>query len=188
MIIGIIIAVILIVGIIALTRCYNRLVVLKNRVKNQEAQVDVQLKRRMDLIPNLIEVTKGYAAYEQDTLQKIVELRGKVMRGTDAGEALAAEETLNQTVKQILAIGEQYPELKANQNFLQLSGELSETEDKISKARQFYNDTATKYNTEIMKFPTSIVAGVLGFRTIELPVLQADERQRIRIKGDMLHM
>ena len=162
--IGGIIAVVVILLIIAVIKTYNHMVVLRNRVDNQGAQIEVQLKRRADLIPNLLETTKGYAHYEQETLSKITELRSRVLNASSAAESFEAGNALGREISHILAVGEQYPELKANQNFLQLQSELKETENKIVMARQFYNDTVTKYNTAIMMFPRSIFAG-----TVRLP-------------------
>ena len=139
--IGGIIAVVVILLIIAVIKTYNHMVVLRNRVDNQGAQIEVQLKRRADLIPNLLETTKGYAHYEQETLSKITELRSRVLNASSAAESFEAGNALGREISHILAVGEQYPELKANQNFLQLQSELKETENKIVMARQFYNDT-----------------------------------------------
>jgi len=161
--IGGIIAVVVILLIIAVIKTYNHMVVLRNRVDNQGAQIEVQLKRRADLIPNLLETTKGYAHYEQETLSKITELRSRVLNASSAAESFEAGNALGREISHILAVGEQYPELKANQNFLQLQSELKETENKIVMARQFYNDTVTKYNTAIMMFPRSIFAGLFIF-------------------------
>ena len=178
--IGGIIAVVVILLIIAVIKTYNHMVVLRNRVDNQGAQIEVQLKRRADLIPNLLETTKGYAHYEQETLSKITELRSRVLNASfEAGNALGRE------ISHILAVGEQYPELKANQNFLQLQSELKETENKIVMARQFYNDTVTKYNTAIMMFPRSIFAGLFGFRQKDLLAASEEERQAVHINANM---
>ena len=160
----------------------NSLVVLKNRVENQAAQIDVQLKRRADLIPNILETTKGYARYEQDTLKSITQLRTQILSAEDITASYQASEKLGKFTSQIFAVGEQYPDLKANANFLQLQKELSETEDKISKARQFYNDTVTKYNDAIMIFPNSLLAGLFGFHRIALLEVQASEKEAIKIE------
>ena len=178
--IGGIIAVVVILLIIAVIKTYNHMVVLRNRVDNQGAQIEVQLKRRADLIPNLLETTKGYAHYEQETLSKITELRSRVLNASSA-----AESALGREISHILAVGEQYPELKANQNFLQLQSELKETENKIVMARQFYNDTVTKYNTAIMMFPRSIFAGLFGFRQKDLLAASEEERQAVHINANM---
>lgn len=174
--------------LIAVIRCYNGMVVLRNRVENQGAQIEVQLKRRADLIPNLIETTKGYASYEQQTLTQVAELRSRVLSASSPEESYKAGEALGHEVSRMLAIGEKYPELKANANFLQLQKEIADTEDKIVKARQFYNDTVTKYNTAIMMFPRSIFAGIFGFKKMELLEAAASERQATRINGDTFKM
>lgn len=173
---------------IAVIRCYNGMVVLRNRVENQGAQIEVQLKRRADLIPNLIETTKGYASYEQQTLTQVTELRSKVLSAASPAESYMAGEALGHEASRMLAIGEKYPELKANSNFLQLQKELADTEDKIVKARQFYNDTVTKYNTAIMMFPRSAFAGIFGFKKMELLEAAASERQATRMNGDTFKM
>lgn len=173
---------------IAVIRCYNGMVVLRNRVENQGAQIEVQLKRRADLIPNLIETTKGYASYEQQTLTQVTELRSKVLSAASPAESYMAGEALGHEASRMLAIGEKYPELKANSNFLQLQKELADTEDKIVKARQFYNDIVTKYNTAIMMFPRSAFAGIFGFKKMELLEAAASERQATRMNGDTFKM
>lgn len=184
MIVGISIAVVVIIILAVIIKMYNGLVVLKNRVENQGAQVEVQLKRRADLIPNLIESTKGYANYEKGTLEKVAELRSKVLNASNASESYQASNALGRELNQILVHSEAYPELKANANFMKLQEELSDTEDKIVKARQFYNDTVTKYNTQIMMFPTSIFAGMFGFKKEELLEAAPEERQSIKIEAD----
>lgn len=185
LIIGIVAILIVVLLIITIVKSYNHMVVLRNRVDNQGSQIEVQLKRRADLIPNLIETTKGYAHYEQETLSKITELRSHVLNASSALESFEAGNALGKEISHILAVGEQYPELKANQNFLQLQSELRETENKIVMSRQFYNDTVTKYNTAIMMFPRSIFAGIFGFHKKELLAASKEERQAIHIDGNM---
>ena len=179
-----IIGIVVVAGLIGIfvVKGYNSLVVLKNRVENQAAQIDVQLKRRADLIPNILETTKGYARYEQDTLKSITQLRTQILSAEDITASYQASEKLGKVTSQIYAVGEQYPDLKANANFLHLQKELSETEDKISKARQFYNDTVTKYNDAIMIFPNSLLAGLFGFHRIALLEVQASEKEAIKIE------
>lgn len=179
-----IIGIVVVAGLIGIfvVKGYNSLVVLKNRVENQAAQIDVQLKRRADLIPNILETTKGYARYEQDTLKSITQLRTQILSAEDITASYQASEKLGKFTSQIFAVGEQYPDLKANANFLQLQKELPETEDKISKARQFYNDTVTKYNDAIMIFPNSLLAGLFGFHRIALLEVQASEKEAIKIE------
>jgi len=137
---------------------YNRLITLKHRVDNAWAQIDTQLKRRYDLIPNLVETVKGYASHEKEILEKITELRYKAMSAGNISEASQANNQLTQALKSLFALAEAYPELKANQNFLNLQEELSNTENKIAFARQFYNDTVLEYNRALEMFPTNILA------------------------------
>lgn len=163
---------------------YNGLVVLRNRVDNQSAQVDLQLKRRAELIPNLIEIVKGYAKFEKSTLTDIAQLRSKVMNSENTNEACAADARLGRVCSQVLAIGESYPELKANTNFLTLQEELAETENKVVIARQFYNDTITKYNTAVQMFPKSVIAGIFGFKRKELLEISNSEREPIKLDSN----
>ncbi len=143
---------------------YNGLVVLKNRVKNAWAQIDVQLKRRCDLIPNLVETVKGYAAHESATLENVVKARQQAINvGDNVKNRAEAENALSGTLKSLFAVAENYPDLKANQNFMQLQEELTSTENKISFARQFYNDAVMAYNNKKEMFPTNIIAGVFNF-------------------------
>lgn len=143
---------------------YNGLVVLKNRVKNAWSQIDVQLKRRCDLIPNLIETVKGYAAHESATLENVVKARQQAINvGDNVKNRAEAENALSGTLKSLFAVAENYPDLKANQNFMQLQEELTSTENKISFARQFYNDAVMEYNNKKEMFPSSIIAGIFNF-------------------------
>ena len=157
----IVVVVLLIVWIIGV---YNNLVSLKMRVKNAWAQIDTQLKRRFDLIPNLVETVKGYAAHEQGTLEKVIAARNTYASATSVEDKAKANNELTSTLKSIFALGEAYPELKANENFLALQTELAGTEDKVAYSRQFYNDTVQMYNTAIMKFPNNILAGMFGYK------------------------
>ena len=181
----VIIGIVLVAGVLlgCVVKEYNDLVVLKNRVENQGAQIDVQLKRRADLIPNMIETTKGYAHYEKDTLSSITKLRTRILSTDNIEDSYQASQQLGKITGQIIAVGEQYPDLKANTNFLQLQQELSDTEDRISKARQFYNDTVTKYNDAIMVFPDSIIAGMFGFHRISLLEVKESEREAVKMDG-----
>lgn len=181
----VIIGIVLVAGVLlgCVVKEYNGLVVLKNRVENQGAQIDVQLKRRADLIPNMIETTKGYAHYEKETLSSITKLRTQILSTDNIETSYQASQQLGKITGQIIAVGEQYPDLKANTNFLQLQQELSDTEDRISKARQFYNDTVTKYNDAIMVFPDSIIAGMFGFHRISLLEVKESEREAVKMDG-----
>lgn len=142
---------------------YNSLVKLRQRVKNAWAQVEVQLRRRYDLIPNLVNTVKGYAQHEKETLEKVVQARTKAMSANTVAEQAQAENMLTGALRSLFAVAEAYPELKANTNFLQLQNELSDTESKIAFSRQFYNDTVQTFNTKIELFPNNLVAGMLGF-------------------------
>lgn len=159
---------------------YNHLVSLKMRVKNAWAQIDTQLKRRFDLIPNLVETVKGYAAHEQGTLEKVIAARNTYASATSVEDKAKANNELTSTLKSIFALGEAYPELKANENFLTLQTELAGTEDKVAYSRQFYNDTVQMYNTAIMKFPNNILAGMFGYK--EEPFFTIDEAQKEPVK------
>lgn len=152
---------------IAVVVMYNNLVKLRNMVDNAWAQVDVQLQRRLDLVPNLVETVKGYASHESSTLEGVTAARAAVMEAPTLGERLAADNALSGTLKSLFAVAEAYPDLKANANFQNLQNQLSETEDKISYMRQSYNDTVMKYNTAIQTFPAVLLAGVFGFTARE---------------------
>lgn len=143
---------------------YNGLVGKKNKVSDQFAQIDVQLKRRFDLIPNLVETVKGYAAHEKSTFEAVIKARSQYMSAQTPAEKISANGELTQFLGKLFALAESYPELKANVNFLSLQGELSETENKISFARQFYNDTVLEYNNAVQMFPSNIFAGIFGFK------------------------
>jgi LemA protein len=147
---------------------YNALTALRLRSQNAWRQIDVQLKRRYDLIPNLVETVKGYMQHEQDTLQKITEARSKAMASKGAKESAEAENILNQSLGKIFALMENYPVLKANKNALDLQEELTTTENQISFARQYYNDLVTQYNTKQQVFPANMLAGFFGFKPSEL--------------------
>lgn len=180
MTIGIILLVIL--GAVALwvVMIYNGLIKLKNRVDEAWSDIDVQLKRRYDLIPNLIETVKGYAAHESKTLEAVVEARNAAMSAQETGDAKAqaeAENMLSSTLKSIFALSESYPDLKANQNFLELQRELTDTEDKIQASRRFYNGNVRDFNTKIELFPNNIIAGMLKFTKREFFEIENDEEK-----------
>ena len=162
MVVGIIIAVIVII-VVAIVALYNNLVKLRNRVDNAWAQVDVQMQRRQDLIPNLVETVKGYAAHESGTLSAVTEARAAVTQAATPQAKMAAENVLTGALKSLFAVAEAYPDLKANANFQQLQAQLADTEDKISYMRQSYNDTVMAYNTAIQTFPAVLLAGAFGF-------------------------
>ena len=159
----IVILVIVVVLVVAIIGLYNNLVKLRNMVDNAWAQIDVQLQRRLDLIPNLVETVKGYASHERGTLDEVTEARAAVANaGTPAGK-MEADNMLTGALKSLFAVAEAYPDLNANANFQQLQAELSSTEDKISYMRQSYNDTVMKYITAIQTFPAVLFAGMMGF-------------------------
>jgi LemA protein len=142
---------------------YNGIVGLKNKIDNGWAQIDVQLKRRHDLIPNLVETVKGYAAHESGTLEAVVKARNSAIQASGPAEQAQAENAITGALKSIFALAEAYPDLKANQNFLNLQEELTGTEGRIAYARQFFNDAVTQYNTKIQKFPANVLAKQFGF-------------------------
>ena len=170
----IIVLVIVVVLVIALIALYNNLVKLRNMVDNAWAQIDVQLQRRLDLIPNLVETVKGYAAHERGTLDEVTQARAAVMNAQTPEAKMAADNVLTGALKSLFAVSEAYPDLKANVNFQQLQSQLETTEDKISYMRQSYNDTVMKYNTAIQTFPAVLVAGMFGFTKKDSFVAQAD--------------
>ena len=143
---------------------FNKLVRFRNRVENAWHQIDVQLNRRADLIPNLVETVKGYAAHEKETLENVTQARAALMGAKTVGENAQAEGMLGQALKSLFAVAEAYPDLKANQNFLALQEELAGTENKISYARQFYNDSVMAYDIARQKFPANIIAGMFNFK------------------------
>jgi LemA protein len=163
----IIIAIVVVLVILFFIFQYNGLVRLRNRVDNSWSQIDVQLKRRHDLIPNLIETVKGYAAHEQGTFEKVVQARNAAMSAQGPEQSAQAENVLTGALKSIFALAEAYPDLKANQNFLSLQEELTSTEDRISYARQFYNDSVLKYDNKLETFPANTIAGMFGFKARE---------------------
>lgn len=160
MLISLIILAVLVLYVISV---YNGLVVARQRVKEAWSTIDTQLKRRYDLIPNLLETVKGYAKHEKQTLQAVIEARNSAMRATTAEQKGKAEETLSGTLKSLFALGESYPDLKANTNFLELQRELTDTEDKIQATRQFYNTVVLTLNTKIEMFPSNIFANLFHF-------------------------
>lgn len=181
----IVLAAVLVAIIIWMAVSYNKLVELRSRIENQKAQIDVHLKRRAELIPNLIQTVKGCAKFEKSTLTELAELRCRIMNPESTVAALSADESLGRLCSKILAIGESYPELKANTNFIKMQEELSDTENKIAFARQFYNDIVAKYNTAVQVFPRSIAAGIFGFKKIALPEIQDNERETVKVDGDV---
>jgi LemA protein len=184
MIPGIVVGVIVVIIAIVLWVLYNGLVRLRNQVKNAWAQIDVQLKRRHDLIPNLVETVKGYMKHERETLEAVTKARNLAQQvsSAGAGERAKAEGELSSALSRLLAVVERYPDLKANQNFLALQEELTSTENKISFSRQFYNDSVLKYNNQTQMVPSNIVASMFGFKAGEFfEVTLAAEREAPKV-------
>jgi LemA protein len=161
---------------------YNSLVKVRNRIENGWAQIEVQLKRRHDLVPNLVETVKGYATHERATLDAVISARGQAMGGGTVAEQAKAEAGLSGTLKSLFALGEAYPDLKSNQNFLSLQEELSGTEGKIAYARQYYNDEVRAYNTKTQSFPSNLIAKRFGFQPREYFAASEDERANVNVK------
>ena len=176
MIAVIILVVVLVLLALYVIVSYNGLVSLRNRIENAWAQIDVQLKRRYDLIPNLVETVKGYASHERETLDAVIQARNAGMSAEGPHDQAEAENQITGARKSIFALSEAYPDLKANQNFAQLQEELTGTEGRIAYARQFYNDTVYRYNTKTQSFPSNILAGM--FRFSEREYFQADDESR----------
>ena len=179
MIVAIIIVVIIVLVLLWAMSAYNGLVTLRNRVKNGWAQIDVQLKQRADLIPNLVETVKGYAAHESDVFTQVTQARAGVIQAAQSGDVqqrIQAENQLSRALVNLQATAEAYPQLQANQNFLDLQAQLKVLEEKIAYARQFYNDVVQKYNTKIEVVPTNIIAGLFHFE--QAAYFQVDEADR----------
>lgn len=179
MIIGLIVLAVLVLAVIAI---YNGLITLKNRVDEAWSDIDVQLKRRYDLIPNLVNTVKGYAAHEKDLLEKVTQARAAAMGAQTPGEKQDAENALSGTLKSLFAVSENYPDLKANQNFLELQRELTDTEDKIQASRRFYNGNVRDFNTKIQTFPTNMIAGMLNFTKREFFAADESERENVKVQ------
>jgi len=167
MIVGLVLLAVVVALVLWFVADYNKLVRGRQEVKNAWSQIDVQLKRRHDLIPNLVESVKGYMAHERETLENVTKARQQAVSATGIGEKAQAENMLTQTLRSLFAVVERYPELRANQNVLALQEELTSTENRISFARQFYNDQTMRLNTMIESVPTNVVAGMTGFQKVE---------------------
>ena len=167
MIVAIIVVVVLVLLALYVVVSYNGLVSLRNRIENAWAQIDVQLKRRYDLIPNLVETVKGYASHERETLDAVINARNAGISAETPHDQAVAENQISGALKSIFALSEAYPDLKANQNFAQLQEELTGTEGRIAYARQFYNDAVLQLNTKVQSFPSNIIANMFGFREHE---------------------
>lgn len=180
-------ALLIIIAIIALLAMlvigiYNNLVSARQKVKNSWSQIDVQLQRRFDLIPNLVETVKGYMSHESEVLEKVTALRTSWASAKDINDKVKIDNELSGALKTIMAVAENYPDLKANQNFITLQTELSNTENKISYSRQFYNDTVTRYNTSLESFPSNVVASMFHFEPEKLfKVDSEDARKNVKV-------
>lgn len=160
---------------------YNRLVVHRNKVDNAWSQIDVQLKKRFDLVPNLVETVKAYAKHERETFTLVTEARAKMASAKGVDEVAQANNMLTQALKSLFAVAEAYPELKANQNFMMLQEELAGIESKIAYARQFYNDSVLEYNNNIQTFPSNIIAGIFGFKPRRYFEIEEIEKKPVKV-------
>ena len=161
---------------------YNKLVSLRNKVRDQWAQIDVQLKRRFDLIPNLVETVKGYAKHEKETLENVIKARNAFTAAKTPEEEMKANGELSGAISKIFALAESYPDLKANQGFVSLQADLKDTEDKIAYARQFYNDNVLNYKNKIEMFPSNIIASLFGFKPEPFFEAQDSEKENVKVK------
>ena len=181
MVLIVILAILVLLGLVYVTQ-YNGLVKLRNKAEAAFAQIDVQLKRRADLIPNLIETVKGYAAHESSVLEAVIHARHQYTTATTVEEKIESANEISGALGKLFALGEAYPDLKANQNFLELQTALKETEDKIAYARQFYNDDVKQYKNKIEMFPSNIVAGIAGFKPMPYYEINEAERENVSVK------
>ncbi len=177
----VLIGLVVLVGLFLLAQ-YNGLVRLRNRIESAWSQIDVQLQRRYDLIPNVVETVKGYASHEKETLERVIQARNQAINTQGVANQAQAENVISGALKSLFALSEAYPDLKANQNFLALQEELSGTEGKIAYARQFYNDSVQSYNTKTQTFPSALIANAFGFKQREY--FEADDTSRGPVKVD----
>ncbi len=178
----IIIAVLVVLILLYFMSTYNTLVGLRNKVKDSWAQIDVVLKNRNDLIPNIVETVKGYAKHESGTLKEVIEARSKMASATTREDEMKASGEVSQALGKLFALAESYPELKANTNFLDLQNKLNEVEEKIRFSRQFYNDTVLTYKNKLEMFPSNIVAGMFGFKPEAFFEATEEERKNVQVK------
>lgn len=178
-----IILAVVIIAVAFIIAVYNSLVSLKNKTQEAWADIDVQLKRRYDLIPNLVETVKGYAKHEKATFEKVTKMRSTAMQAGTPAEKAKAENMLTETLKSLFAVAENYPDLKANQNFLDLQGQLSQIEEVIQQSRRYYNGNVRDFNIKIETFPNNTIAGMLGFKKFDFfEVAEAKERENVQVK------
>jgi LemA protein len=178
----IVILIIIAILIIAVVSIYNKLVRLRNTVKSSWSDIDVQCKKRYDLVPNLVETVKGYASHERTVFEKVTEARSVAMKATTPAEMAKAENMIRDTLKSLFAVAEAYPELKANQNFIQLQSQLQELENNIEMARRYYNAVVRDFNILIESFPSNLIASTFNFKQAELFQLEAPETERKPVK------
>lgn len=180
---GLIIAVVVVVLIVLYTiTTYNGLVKSRNKCRGAWAQIDVQLKRRADMIPNIVETVKGYAKHEKETFEEIAKLRSENYESLSADDKIKTNEQLNRDVVRIMALAEAYPELKSNESFLQLSGNLTLAEDEIAQSRKYYNAVVRDYNNKVEMIPSNIVAKVLGYKSKLMFAANVEERENVKVK------
>ena len=178
----IIIAVVVVAILLFVVSTYNGLVGLRNKVRDQFSQIDVQLKKRSDLVPNLVETVKGYSKHESETLEKVIQARNTYLSAGTPDEKMKSSGELSQAISKLFALAESYPDLKANTNFLDLQTQLKEIEDKISYARQFYNDAVLMFNNKIEMFPSNIIAGMFHFTKETFFEASEEERKNVEVK------
>ncbi|OGH16722.1 MAG: hypothetical protein A3C30_00045 [Candidatus Levybacteria bacterium RIFCSPHIGHO2_02_FULL_40_18] len=177
-----VIGIIVLLVIIYLWFTYNSLVVLRERIKEALSQIDVQLKRRADLIPNLIETVKGYAKHEKEVFEKVTQARANMLKAQTPQQKAEADNMMEKALKSIFAVAEAYPDLKASENFLNLQEELTDTENKISYSRQFYNSNVLAFNSSIKTFPTILIANQLGFKPAEFFETEEESKKEVKVK------
>lgn len=178
----IVVLVVLLLIVLFIIANYNSLVRLRNKVRDQFSQIDVQLKKRSDLVPNLVETVKGYTKHESETLENIVNARNKYLSAKNENDKVNASNEMSDSLTKLFALAESYPELKANTNFENLQNQLQEVEEKISYARQFYNDTVLMYNNKVEVFPSNIIASMFGFKKDVFFEAKKEERENVKVK------
>ena len=173
---------VLVILVLFVISVYNNLIVLRNRIQNSSAQINVQLKKRADLVPNLVETVKGYAKHERGVFENVTKARSAVMNAKGVEGRLSANNQLTAALKTLFAVAENYPKLRANENFLELQRKLSDIEDKIAYTRQFYNDTVLIYNNKVQMFPSNVIAGMFGFGTRKMFQIGEAERKAPKVE------
>ena len=179
---AIVLIVILVIIVLFVISTYNGLVSARNKVRDQFSQIDIQLKKRFDLIPNLVETVKGYAKHESETFEKVIQARNGYMNASSDEDKLKASKELSRGITKIIALAENYPELKANTSFVDLQNQLKDIEEKISYARQFYNDSVLMYNNKIEMFPSNIIASMFGFKKESFFEAESHEKENVQVK------